>query len=161
MSLWDVWVLLKCSLFLDTDVGCLMQSVSVQGFNNEKVDLSNFLKRMYNSSPFTGVKLVDDYDNNYIISVVSLSKEKYTNPSIMNRVAEVKSSSQASRFFNGSSISVDFVISTTEKNESGETEVKTIEAIKENSMGFVKGLELLTNFEENGFMIYIYYNKVE
>jgi hypothetical protein len=32
---------------------------------------------MYNSAPFEGVKVIDDYDHQYFISVLSLEKGKY------------------------------------------------------------------------------------
>lgn len=137
-----------------------------QGFNEDKTAFSNFLKRMYNSSPFEGVKLVEDYDNKYIISVLSLEKAKYTSGSIMTRVAQTKAQRQVSTFFNGAVITSEFIIKTTEeKADSSEvkTTVETIEKIKENSVGFVNGLELLTNFdiEEGNRMLFIYIKKIE
>jgi hypothetical protein len=45
---------------------------------------------MYISNPFEGVKILDDYDHQYLVSVVNLDKTKYTNQSVMNRVAQVK-----------------------------------------------------------------------
>lgn len=69
-----------------------------QGFSDEKVSLTNFIKRMHTAKPFEGVKIVDDYDHQYLISVISLEKVKYTSESIMNRVAQVKAQSQASTF---------------------------------------------------------------
>lgn len=131
-----------------------------QGFNNDKVELSNFLKRMYTASPFEDVKLMEDYDNKYLISVLSLEKAKYQSASIMNRVAQVKAQSQTSRFFNGSTVSEDFIIRTTETTQSNNTTsvTETFQMIKENSIGFVNGLELLTNFEieEGKKMLFIY-----
>lgn len=125
----------------------------------------NFLKRMYNNSPFEGVKAVEDYDNKYLISVVSLEKAKYTNPSIMTRVAQTKAQSQANTFFNGSTISSDFIIKTTEtkSQDSISTTIETIESIKENSLGFVKGMELLTNFDtdEGKRMVFIYFRELK
>jgi hypothetical protein len=137
-----------------------------QGFNDDKIALANFIKRMYNSSPFEGVKMVEDYDNKYIISVLSLEKAKYTSSSIMTRVAQTKAQRQVSTFFNGAVTTSEFIIKTTEeKADSTEvkTTVETIEKIKENSVGFVNGLELLTNFdiEEEKRMLFIYIKKIE
>lgn len=136
-----------------------------QGFNDDKTAFSNFLKRMYNSSPFEGVKLVEDYDNEYIISVLSLEKGTKSF-SILSRVAQVKAQRQVSTFFNGSTITAEFIIKTSEtKADSAEvqTTVETIERIKENSVGFVNGLELLTNFDidEGERMLFIYIKKIE
>ena len=136
-----------------------------QGFNDDKTAFSNFLKRMYNSSPFEGVKLVDDYDNEYIISVLSLEKGTKSF-SILSRVAQVKAQRQVSAFFNGSTITAEFIIKTTEEKADSievKTTVETIEKIKENSVGFVNGLELLTNFdiEEGNRMLFIYIKKIK
>ena len=122
---------------------------------------------MYTSAPFEGVKVVEDYNNKYFISVISLEKAKYTSQSIMIRVAQVKSQSQANTFFNGTTISSDFVIKTTEEKQKDsantKTTLETIETIRENSIGFVKAMELLTNFdiEDGKRMVFIYYKELE
>ena len=132
-----------------------------QGFSDEKVSLTNFIKRMYTAKPFEGVKIVDDYDHQYLISVISLEKAKYTSESTMNRVAQVKAQSQASTFLNGATISMDMVITTKETKDSNnniKTIVETVEQIKQNSVGFSQGLELLSNFDnaDSLRMIFIY-----
>ena len=48
-----------------------------QGFNEDKTALTNFVKRMYKAKPFEGVKIVEDYDNSYLLSVLSLENGKY------------------------------------------------------------------------------------
>lgn len=133
-----------------------------QGFSDEKVSLTNFIKRMYTAKPFEGVKIVDDYNHQYLVSVISLDKSKYTNVSIMNRVAQVKAQSQASTFLNGATISMDMVITTKETKDSTnnvKTIVETVEQIKQNSFGFSQGLELLTNFDnvdgKRGVFVYM------
>ena len=132
-----------------------------QSINDDKISVTNFIKRMYNSAPFEGVKVIDDYDHQYFISVLSLEKGKYPNEAMMNRVAQVKGQSQANIFFNGSTISSDLVIKTTENKSTDKpsTAVETIESIKENSMGFVKSMELLTNFDnpDGKRMVFIFY----
>ena len=139
-------------------------NIQAQSFNEDKTSMVNFLKRMYNSSPFEGVKIVDDYDHQYLVSVLSLDKTKYTNPSIMNRVAQVKAQSQANTYLNGSKISMDLVIKTSEQKTGDKTEtvVESIESIKENAMGFSQGLELLNNFENEVTkrMVFIYYREI-
>ena len=143
----------------------LCGNLNAQSYNDEKVSLSNFMKRMYTSKPFEGVKIIDDYDHNYLVSVVTLDKAKYTSESIMNRIAQVKAQSQASTFLNGATISMDMVITTTEKKDSQNninTIVKTVEQIKQNSAGFSRGLELLSNFDnsDNSRMVYIYIREI-
>ena len=137
-----------------------------QGFSDEKVSLSNFIKRIYAAKPFEGVKIIDDYDHDYLVSIISLDKTKYTNESIMIRVAQVKAQSQASTFLNGATISMDMVITTTEKKDSQNninTIVKTVEQIKQNSAGFSQGLELLSNFDnsDNSRIVYIYIREIK
>ncbi len=143
--------------------------ISITGFtqsiNEEKITLSNFIKRMYTAKAFEGVKIMDDYDHHYLVSVVSLDKTKYTNPSIMNRVAQVKSQSQASTFLNGATINMEMVIKTTERESKGSSSVltETIESIKQNSSGFSQGLELLSNFDssDNNRTIFIYIREIK
>lgn len=148
-------------LFIVITMCAVSISTMAQGYNIEKTSLTNFLVRMYENAPFEGVRAVDDYNQQYLISVLTLEKAKYPNESAMFRVAGVKAMSQASRFFNGSSITSDLIIRTTEKSDgTGDTEM--IEIINEKSVGFVKSLELLTNFDiENGRMVFIYFTPIK
>lgn len=123
-------------------------NVSAQSFNQEKTALTNFLVRMYENAPFDGVRAVEDYDHTYLMSVVKLDKSKYSTEAALNRVASVKAMSQASRFFNGSDITEDLIIRTTEKSD-GTSDTEIIENIREHSAGYVKQLEHLTNFSSN------------
>jgi hypothetical protein len=139
---------------------------NAQSFNEDKTSFTNFIKRMYTAIPFEGVKVVDDYDHQYLISVLSLEKAKYvSNPSAMDRVAQVKAQSLANTFLNGATISSDLIIKTTEKKSKDSTSVlvETIESIKQNSMGFTRGLELLTNFENSDSkrMVYVYMREMK
>ena len=151
-------ILILFSLFLSL-------SAFGQSFNEDKTSMTNFIKRMYKATPFEGVKIIDDYDHQYLVSVLSLDKAKYTSPSLMNRVAQVKAISQANTYLNGSSISTDIVIKTTEQKAGDKTNtvVESIESIKENAVGFSQGLELLTNFddEQSKRMVFIYYREIK
>jgi len=96
-----------------------------------------------------------------LVSLISLEKAKYTNESVMNRVAQVKAQSQVNTFLNGATISMDMVITTKEFKDSTNTSrtmVETIEQIKQSSIGFSQGLELLTNFDnsDNLRVVYIF-----
>ncbi len=136
--------------------------LSAQGYNLERTQLANFLTRMYENAPFEGVRVVDDYDHQYLMSALSLDPVKYGgNESTMNRVAGVKAMSQASRFFNGSSITSDLIIRTTEKSD-GSADTEMIENIRENSVGYVKALELLTSFDDSqGKRVFIYITEIK
>lgn len=137
-------------------------NLNAQSYNDDKISMTNFIKRMYSSSPFEGVKVIEGYDEKYFISVVSLEKSKYESQSTMMRVAQVKAQFQANTFFNGSTISSDFIIKTTEEKQKDSTKqkttIETIEVIRENSIGFVKAMELLTNFdiEDGKRMVFVY-----
>lgn len=135
-------------------ISCL--GINAQSYNQEKTALTNFLVRMYENAPFDGVKAVEDYENAYLMSVVKLDKEKYKTEAALNRVASVKAMSQASRFFNGSDITDDMIIRTTEKAD-GTSDTEIIENIREHSVGYVKQLEHLTNFPSNdGQQVFIF-----
>ena len=100
--------------------------------------------------------LLDDYDHAYLISVLALDKAKYKTESVLNRVASVKAMAQASRYFNGSNITQDMIIHTSEKAD-GRSDAEIIENIREHSVGYVKALEQLTNFtREDGMQVFIF-----
>ena len=120
---------------------------------------------MYNANPFEASKVIDDVDGKYFITILSLEKAKYTSQSTMNRVAQVKAQSQANTFFNGSTVSSEMIIKTieTKSNDDNNSTVEAIETIKENAIGFVNSLELLTNFdiEEGKRMLVIFFKEIE
>jgi hypothetical protein len=151
-------ILILFSLFLSL-------SAFGQSFNEDKTSMTNFIKRMYKATPFDGVKIIDDYDHQYLVSVLSMDKAKYTNPSIMNRVAQVKAQSQANTYLNGSNTNMDLVVKTREQKtgEKTETVVESIESIKQNAVGFSQGLELLTNFDDETSkrMVFIFYREIQ
>lgn len=144
-----------------------LPKVYSQSYNDDKTSMANYLKRMYNNTPFEGVKVLESAEGNYFISVISLEKAKYTSQSTMMRVAQVKAQSQANTFFNGSTISSDFIIRTSQEIQKDSTKIKTtiatIEVIRENSIGFVKAMELFANFdiEDGKRMVFIYYKELE
>lgn len=136
-------------------------SLHAQSYNSDKVAFTNSLVRMYHNEPFEGVRVVDDYDNAYLISVLALDKAKYKTESVLNRVASVKAMAQASRYFNGSNITQDMIIRTSEKSD-GSSDTEIIENIRENSVGYVKALEQLTNFtREDGMQVFIFIKQLD
>lgn len=132
-----------------------------QGFNGDKVAFTNYLVRMYKAAPFDGIRVVEDYNDVHLVSAVVLSKEKYNSVSDMNRVAAVKASSQVARYLNGSTINDELIVRTTE-DASGETVTEITELIRENSYGYSKALEQLTNFEDSsGNQVFIFSTKMK
>lgn len=149
----SIVVIILCVFF---QVTCFTQS-----FNGDKVAFTNYLVRMYKAAPFEGIRVVEDYDDLHLVSVVLLSKEKYNSVSDMNRVAAVKASSQVARYLNGSTINDELIVRTTE-DASGETVTEITELIRENSYGYSKALEQLTNFEDSsGNQVFIFSTKMK
>ena len=136
--------------------------IQAQSYNTEHTTLARFLTRLYNSAPFEGVKAVNDYENNYLISVVVLDPAKYgNNESTMSRVAGVKAMSQASRFFSGSKITSELII-TTREDRTQNTTTEMLEKINEQSIGYVNALSELANFSNaQGQRVFIYYKELE
>ena len=60
----NVFILFLLALLLST-------KLQAQSFNDEKTSAINFVKRVYNSSPFEGVKKVDGAETNYYVVAVS------------------------------------------------------------------------------------------
>ncbi len=140
-------------------------SIYAQDFNTDKTTLSNFVRRMYESTKFEGVKIIEDYNAKYIVSLVILEKAKYNgNTSTMNRVANVKARSAANIFMNGSTITSEMVVKTTEVKDTAKTSLTTMqETIKENANGFVEGMEVLNSFdiEDGKRFVYIVFRELK
>lgn len=136
-----------------------MCSLNAQSYNSDKTNLSNFLTRMYKNAPYD-IRIIEDYDYSYLVSAVVLDPAKYgNNTGTMNRVANTKATSQAAKFFNGSNITSEIIIS-----EHSDIEIKTdvIDRIKENSVGYTGSLEQLSNFtDEYGMRVFLYYRQLE
>ncbi len=134
---------------------------NAQGYNTNRTALSNFLTRMYNNAPFEGVRIVKDYDKSYIISVLELDNSKYLSESVRDRVAGVKAMAQVSKFINGSRITQDLIINTSESSD-GNTKTDVTEEIREYSIGLVKSLELLTSFpKDSTHQVFIYIKEID
>ena len=126
--------------------------------------IANYVKRMYEESKFEGVKLLNDATKNYLISVVILDKGKYSSESIMSRVANVKARSQASNFINGSNITTDLLIVTSETKSKEKNDIitKSNEIIHESSSGFINGMEFLISFDaENNQFVYVLFKEIK
>lgn len=121
-----------------------------------------FVERMYNSAPFEGVKVMKDYDREYILSVVVITIANYNTEQEMNRVAMVKAQRQVSTFYNGATITSDLVITTSENPVDSTVTTTLTETIRERSIGYVRQLELLTNFivQQGAKMVFVYHKKL-
>jgi len=141
---------------------CISTMMYAQSFDQERIALAKFIERMYKSSPFEGCRIVDDYDNSYLLSVVELDKSKYKTVSVMNRVAQVKSQRNAGEFFNGTQSYSEITIRTPKSEDKGGKEMsETYEMIRVNSTGFVQQMALLTNFESReNKSVFVFYIKI-
>ena len=141
---------------------CISAMMNAQSFDQERIALAKFIERMFNNAPFEGCRIVDDYDNSYLLSVVELDKSKYKTSSVMNRVAQVKSQRNAGEFFNGTQSYSEITIRTPKSEEKGGKEMaETYEIIRTNSTGFVQQLALLTQFEsKEGTTVFVFFKKV-
>ncbi|PQJ09123.1 hypothetical protein CJD36_020205 [Flavipsychrobacter stenotrophus] len=118
--------------------------------------LSEFVVITYKQQPFDGAKLITTPNSSYLISGVTLENKKYASAAMMDRVAQIKAKSQASIFFNGSTISSDMIITT-----SGRKKDNASEMIREQSMGFVDGLENLVKFDLDSKKVYFFYKELK
>ena len=132
-----------------------------QSYDQERTALKNFLVRMYKAEPFEGVKIVSDYDNNYVLSVVLIKNSG--SETAMNRIAQVKSQRQVSQYLNGVvSTESETIIRTTEKVKEEKTIEEITDIIREHSIGFTKAMEVLTVIDgSNNQKCYMFYRKVE
>ncbi len=142
------------------------QTLLAQDFGGDKVGLGNFVRRMYFSQPFNGVKLLQSQEGqDYMVSVVELMKDSSKSESILSRIAIIKAKSYVSQYINGSNVSTDIIIVTTEEKGKDSVITKTTmqEMIKESSVGYVDGMEYLVRFSSsNGTHdIYVFYKKIK
>jgi hypothetical protein len=142
---------------------CLLLGLCVhaQSYDQERIALRNFLVRMYKAEPFEGVRIVSDYDNNYVLSVVLVKSG--TSESAMNRIAQVKSQRQVSQYLNGVvTTESETIIRTTEKVKENKTIEEITDIIREHSIGFTKAMEVLTVIDaKDNQKCYMFYRKVE
>lgn len=136
-------------------------TLQAQSYNQERVALSNFLTRMYMNQPFEGVKVVQDYENTYLLSVVLVTPT--ASESTTNRLAQVKSNRNVSQYIGGlTMISSETIIKTTENTKENGTYQEITETIKENSFGYTRSMEILNTIDlESGQRVYLFIRNIE
>lgn len=141
---------------------CLTLNTFSQSYNQEQTALKNFLVRMYKSAPFEGVKVVSDYEYNYLLSVVTLKKSANAPESTTNRIAQVKNSRQVSQYINGITfIDSQTIIYTNPKQKEENPIEEMTDMIKENSIGFTKAMEVLTVISDEQKLCYMFIKKID
>ena len=156
---------MKIILFVIVQLICVQFSYA-QGYSANMVSLSMFVERMYNSAPFEGCRIIEDYDCNYLVSIVALEKSKYKTTSSMNRVAQVKAQRNAGEFCNGTQSYSQFVVKTPQRKDNQAKDSmqlsEVFEVIKTKSTGYVKQLQLLTQFDSSDKLkIYVFYTGIK
>lgn len=137
-----------------------------QDYGGDKIGIGNYVRRMYQSQSFNGVKLLQTQEGHeYMVSVVEVKKDPSKSESIQSRIAIVKAKAYASQYINGSNVNSEVIIVTTEEKAKDSIITKTTmqEVLKESSVGFVDGIEFLTKFDSinNNQIIYVYYKKMK
>ena len=121
-----------------------------QNLNTEKTAFINFLKRQYEQEKHEGIRLVEDYD------------KVYPSSNIMFRVAKVKAAQQIGAYMDGTRISSDMLIRSTESGDS--IQIEKVEIIREYSNSFTRNVELLTHFskkDKTDEVVFIYGKEIE
>ncbi len=140
--------------------------LKAQDYGGNKTEIGNFIRRIYNTQSFSGVKVLQSQEGlNYMISVVELKKDPSWSGSVLNRIANVKAKAYASQYINGVNIRTELIFMSKTVNNFDSSIIKndTQEILKESSLGFVDGMELLTNFESNDGkqVVFIYYKEIK
>lgn len=132
-----------------------------QSYNAEKMEFTNYIKRMYWSEPFEGFRIVTDYNATYMIVIICLDKGSYSE-SVLYRLASVKAMNEAQRYVNGSLIKSEFIYEMKQIKKGKRTEYQEtiIENIYENSMGYINSLEVLSSFDSEDKRIFIFSRKL-
>ena len=145
---------------------CIVAPLTIysQSFNQEQTALKNFLIRMCKAEPFEGVQIVVDYNNYYLVSVVSLVKKEGTTTQSLNRVAQVKSQRQVAQYMEAyTKTSSQTIIKMREDKENGTHVAETVEIVNEVIIGNTKALSTLAAFdnEDGSERTYIFYRKLD
>ena len=121
-------------------------------------ELAKYITNLYNESPFEGVKIVEEKDASYLISLSIQVVSGHKTSSTQNRVAQIKARRNAMVFLNGSNITSQTILKTGETvtNNSVSYYETYMDEIKENAAGFLDGMQVLTTFTSNNGKEYIY-----
>jgi hypothetical protein len=146
-------IFLITALLLSTTV------IYAQDFSSIQANLSNYAKRVYAIEKFDGVKIIETDNDKFLIIAVKLEKKNNTQQ-ILNTIANVKAKAYLNSFKNGSYILSETIV-VTSNSDSLSMQPVSSELLKEYSSGFVKGLSILTNFDDvnPNYSVYIFYTK--
>ncbi len=121
--------------------------------------LEEFITEIIKKKSIDGARIISAPANKYIVSTITLENAKYSTPEMRDKVAFMKAKQLVNGLVNGSTITSDQIIRTDENDNS--TEATNTEIIREQSMGFIQGLELLFAKEiTQNKTTYVYYSKI-
>ena len=146
-------------------ISLLIFSISIfaQTENSNK-KLVKYITNLYNEKPFEGVKIIEDKNISYLISLSIQAVSGHKTSSTKNRVAQIKARRNAMVFLNGSNITTETIIKTGETvtNNSVTYYENFIDEINENAAGFLDGMQVLTTFtsDDGKEYVYIIYKKL-
>ena len=123
---------------------------------NEK--LAKYITKLYNTSPFEGVKIVEEKGVSYLVSLSVQVISSHKTSSTRNRVAQIKARRNAMVFLNGSSITSETILKTGETvTDNSVSYYETyFDKINENAAGFLDGMQVLTTFNSSNGKEYVY-----
>ena len=121
--------------------------------------LDEFITSLLKKKLVDGAKIISAPSNKYIIANISLENSKFTSLEMRDKVAFMKAKQFVNTMLNGSTITSDQIIRTDESDS--KTEVTSTEIMREHSMGFIQGIELLFSKEiAPNNTTYVYFAKL-
>ncbi len=122
--------------------------------------LSSYLSAHLKKTPGDGAKVIVSNQSKFIISTITLEDSKFSNPSLRDKVASMKAKQQVNLLLNGSTISSESIINLSTNDLRNNNSIS--ETIKESSIGFINGLQLLkTIIIKPNNTTYLFYSKYE
>ncbi len=136
----------------------ILISIAVYAFNqsiitSEPDKLAEKIKEIFINQPFDGVRIIEIYKTKYFLSASSVKIQRTDNLTDLTRIATMKAKNSMIKYLNGSQITSVEIVKIIDRNlANGEIQYITdsIELIKENSIGFIRGLETIISFLDNG-----------
>jgi hypothetical protein len=121
--------------------------------------LEEFITEIIKKKSIDGARIISAPANKYIFTTITLENAKYTTPEMRDKVAFMKAKQFVNTLVNGSTITSDQIIRTDENDI--RTEITSTEIVKEQSMGFIQGLELLFAKEiTQNKTTFVFYSKI-
>lgn len=138
----------KIKLALLSIIFMNMFTIYSQGYNSDKIAFTNFAKRIYEKEECEGLKKVTDYDKEYLLVYIVLENNEIVSKTKQFRVAKIKATKEIASYTTGSVIVSENTINFRSYDNN--------EIVKENTKGFVNGVELLTHFTDKEKQVFIY-----